>query len=192
MTRKSTFALTLILALTMGAFLLTAAPASPAHAQQPGKAFRALWFLVLPAPEMLLPTDTWGGSIFATLEGESLLGGIAGNDGKETDYPSFTIFKDGQYTICFAKSVAAGWGGASDCADSFTYEVPHALVTWQSTDALGDYTSTATIVRGTGRFASASGHLHITAPFLVWTPDGGTTWLGRGSGVITGTIYGVK
>ena len=123
MTRKSTFALTLILALTMGAFLLTAAPASPAHAQQPGKAFRALWFLVLPAPEMLLPMDTWGGSIFATLEGESLLGGIAGNDGNETDYPAFTIFKDGQYTICFAKSVAAGWGGASDCADSFTYEV---------------------------------------------------------------------
>lgn len=88
MTRKSTVALTLILALTVGAFLLTAAPASPAHAQQPGKAFRALWFLVLPAPEMLLPTDTWGGSIFASLEGQFLLGGIAGND-LERDRLSF-------------------------------------------------------------------------------------------------------
>lgn len=192
MKRESIFALTLVLTLTAGAFLLTAAPPSPARAQQPGKAFRAVWSLTLPTPEMLLPTDTWGGPVYASLDGEFLLGLAAGNDGNETDYPSLSIFRDGMYTVCFAKSVAAGWGGASDCADSFTWQVPHAFVTWPGAEALGSYTATGNIVHGTGRFASASGHLNITCPFILWTPDDGTTWLGRGSTVITGTIYGVK
>ncbi len=192
MNRKNTFRLSLVLALTAGALLLTAARPSPARAPQPGRAFRAVWSLNLPTPEMLLPSDTWGGPVYASLDGESLVGLAAGNDGNETDYPSFSIFKDGAYTVCFAKSVAAGWGGASDCADSFTWEVPQAFVTWPGADALGSYTAMANIVRGTGRFASASGHVHITCPFILWTPDNGTSWFGRGSAVITGTISGVK
>jgi hypothetical protein len=190
MKRKSVFALTIVLAVAVAALLLPAL-GGPVQAQAPCKAFRAIWHATLPAPEPFLSTDTWGGSVYASLAGEFFLGGMAGNDGTQSGQGAISIFRGGLYKVCFGASVA-GWGGASDCPHSFTYEVPHAVVIWPGADRLGSYMGTANIVHGTGRFASASGHLAVPVPFTLWTPDEGVTWRGRGSGEITGSICGVK
>ena len=183
-------ALTGLLALIAGVSTLPGVPGPRAQAQPEGKALRVVWQATLPSPVKLQATDTWGGPIFASLGDEALVGGIAGNDGTEYDYHSFSVFVRGQYTMCYARSLAAGWGGAGDCADSITVQVAQAFVTWPDSNSLGSYRSVASIVRGTGRFANAKGVLEIVIPFLIWQT--GADWNSRGSGVVSGRVTGVQ
>jgi hypothetical protein len=84
------------------------------------------------------------------------------------------------------------WGGASDCADSFTYEA-RAVVLWPTVSSLGSYKAKAGIVKGTGRFASVRGHLDIEGPFILWPDDNSPFGVyGRWNGEISGSVCGVQ
>jgi hypothetical protein len=189
MKRKSIVALTFVFALAFAAVLLPV-PGSQAQVQQGCKTFHAIVQGTLPSPNPFASTDTWGGPVHASLAGEFLSGGISGNDGTQYGQGAFSILKDGVYKICFASG--AVWGGPSDCSSSFTYHVPQAFVVWPTANWLGSYKSTADIVKGTGRFLSASGHLNIPAgPFILWPDNNSIGVSGRWNGEIDGEICGV-
>jgi len=154
------------------------------------KSFHALLQFVLPTSNQFDSADTWGGPVFGNLDTEFIQGGISGNDGTEYPHGPMSIFKNGSYKACLTS--AATWGGASDCLDSFTYK-PQAVVVWPAGESLGSYKATAKIVKGTNRFKSASGHLEIEAPFIVW-PDSNSVFgvSGRGNAEVNGKICGVQ
>jgi hypothetical protein len=190
MKRKSIVALTFVFALAFAAVLLPV-PGLQAQAQHGCKAFHGIVQGSLPSPNPFAPTDTWGGPVYASLAGEFLSGGMSGNDGTQSGQGAVSILRDGVYKICFGTSGAV-WGGPSDCLNSFTYEVPRAVVIWPAANSLGSYKATANIVKGTHRFASASGHLEIAAsPFILWT-DAKFGVSGRWNGQFSGNICGVQ
>ena len=163
---------------------------SAGQARTQCKSFHAIWQLVLPTPNQFDPSDTWGGPVFGNLDSEFLQGGVSGNDGTEYPHGPVSIFKDGLYKVCLTP--AASWGGPNDCVDSFTYKT-QAVVIWPAGEFLGNYKGTGKIMKGTGRFASASGHLEIEAPFIVWAdPNSVFTVSGRGNADINGKVCGVQ
>jgi hypothetical protein len=187
MKRKSVVALTFVFALAFALVLLIV----PVQAQQSCKAFHAFVQGSLPTSNQFAPTDTWGGPIFVNLGGDFLQGGLSGNDGTEHPHGPVSIFKGGQYKLCLTS--AAAWGGPNDCSDSFTYEVPRAVVIWPAGKLLGSYKATANVANGTGRFASASGQLEIEGPFILWTdPNSPFGVSGRWNGEFKGRVCGVQ
>jgi hypothetical protein len=190
MKRKSVVALTFVFTVAFAAVLLPVA-SSQVQAQRSCKAFHALEQFSLPTTNQFAPTDTWGGPIFVNLGGEFLQGGLSGNDGTEYPHGPISIFKGGEYKACLTSAPA--WGGPNDCSDSFTYKVPRAFVIWPAGKSLGTYKATANIVKGTGRFASASGQLEIEGPFILWTdPNSPYGVSGRGNVDLSGRICGVQ
>ncbi|MGB0043010.1 MAG: hypothetical protein WCF61_03360 [Terriglobales bacterium] len=193
MKRKSVVAVTFVFALAL-ALVLPIVPGSQVQAQQSWqscKAFHAFVQGSLPTSNQFAPTDTWGGPIFVNLDGEFLQGGLSGNDGTEYPHGPVSIFKGGEYKLCLTS--AAAWGGPNDCSDSFTYKVPRAVVVWPDGKLLGSYKATANVVKGTGRFASASGHLEIEGPFILWTdPNSPFGVSGRWNGEFSGSVCGVQ
>ncbi len=189
MKSKCVIALKFVFTLAFTAVVLSVA-SSPAHAQR-CEAFRGFTDLNLPTTNQFAPTDTWGGPIYINLDGEFLQGGVSGNDGTEDPHGPVSIFDGGEYKVCLTS--AAAWGGPDDCLDSFTYRVPHAGVIWPTGKFLGSYKATANIVRGSGKFASASGQLDLAGPFIVW-PNSDSVFgvSGRGNLDLSGTICGVK
>ena len=164
---------------------------TPAVAQQHCKELNGMAQGTLPAPVQLASTDTWGATVYANLGGELLLGGMAGNDGTEVPQGAVSVFKGGVYKVCFAPSGSTGWSGK--CDDSFTYEVPHAVVIWPSGKRLGLYTANVNILKGTGRFKSASGHLNVTGPFTAWEdPNSIFGASGRWNPTLMGSVCGVQ
>ena len=163
---------------------------STAQAQNRCKSFHAVLQFVLPTPNQFDPADTWGGPVFGNLDSGFLQGGISGNDGTEYPHGSISIFKNGLYKACLTSAPA--WGGPNDCLDSFTYKT-QTVVIWPAGEFLGNYKATARIVKGSNRFASASGQLEIEAPFIVW-PDPNSVFgvSGRGNAEINGKICGVQ
>jgi hypothetical protein len=190
MKRISVVALTFMFSLAFALVLLIIVPDSQVQAQS-CKAFHAFVQGSLPTPNQFAPTDTWGGPIFVNLDGEFLQGGLSGNDGTEYPYGPVSIFKSGEYKLCLTSAPA--WGGPNDCLDSFTYKVPQAFVIWPAGKSLGSYKATANVVKGTHRFASASGQLEIAGPFILWAdPNSPFGVSGRWNGDLSGRICGVK
>jgi hypothetical protein len=192
--KRSVSLLISVVALAAGAVLL---PVSHSRAQmrqtqmrQQCKPFHAIVQGMLPTPNQFEDTDAWGGTVFGTLDGEFLQGGLSGNDGTAYGDDKVSIFKGGRYKVCFAGGSA--WGGPSDCANSFTYEA-QAVVIWPTANSLGSYKAHAKIVKGTGRFASASGYLNIGDPFILW-PDVNSPFgvYGRWNAEITGNVCDVQ
>ena len=173
MKRRVNFAFTFVFALTFAAiFVQVAGSQVQAHPQvqapQSCKAFHAFVQESLPTPNPFADTDTWGGPIYGNLNDQFFQGGLSGNDGTEYPHgPAVSIFKNGEYKVCL--TTAAAWGGPSDCADSFTIKVSQAIAIWPARNSLGSYKGTANVMKGTGRFASASGQLDIEGPFILWT-----------------------
>jgi len=160
------------------------------QAQEKCKAFHSVAQGVLPSPNPFTETDTWGGTIFGNLGTEFLQGGLSGNDGTEYPHGPISIFKGGLYKLCLTPN--ATWNGPSECQDSFTYKA-QAVVIWPAGESLGFYKATAKIVKGTGRFASASGQLEIEGPFIVWVDPGSAFGVsGRWNAQIDGKICGAK
>ena len=174
------------------AFAVTFLPVagSTVHAYDRCKSFHALLHFSLPTPNQFDSGDTWGGPVFGNLGTEFLQGGISGNDGIEYPHGPTSMFKDGIYKACLTSAPA--WGGPNDCLDSFTYKA-QAVVIWPAGESLGSYKATAKIVKGTNRFASASGHLEIEAPFIVW-PDPNSAFgvSGRGNAELNGKICAIQ
>ena len=164
MKRKIVVALTSLFVLAFAIAFLPVA-GSTVQAYDRCKSFHALLHFALPTPDQFDAGDTWGGAVFGNLGTAFLQGGISGNDGTEYPHGPMSIFKDGLYKVCLTSAPA--WGGPSDCLDSFTYKA-QAVVIWPAGESLGSYKATAKIVKGTNRFRSASGHLEIEAPFIVW------------------------
>jgi len=192
MIRTSVVVLTSVFALASAAILFPVPSVHGPGQQQGCKVFNAIIQGSLPTANQFASSDTWGGPVYASLGGESLSGGISGNDGTQAGQGAVSVLKDGVYKICFGPSGAA-WGGPNDCLDSLTYEVPHAVVIWPAENWLGSYKATANIIRGTHRFASASGHLDVAGPFILWTdaesPFGVS---GRWNGEIVGSVCGIQ
>ena len=186
---KSVVAIASVFILALAVIFLPVA-GSAVQAEGRCKPFHAVLHFSLPTPNQFDSADTWGGPIFGNLGSEFVQGGISGNDGTEYPHGPMSIFKDGLYKACLTS--AASWGGPNDCLDSFTYK-PQAVVIWPAGESLGSYQATAKIVRGTNRFASASGHLEISAPFIVW-PDPNSVFgvSGRGNADVNGRICGVQ
>ena len=190
MKRKSVLAMTSVLAFAVGAILLIAS--SPqVQAQQSCMAFRGIAQTTLPTSYPILPTDVWGGPIYASLGGEVLLGGLAGNDGD----PSRHGGRAGTYRVDLCPAPPPGAPIVPlTCSDSFTYEVTNAVFGFAPGKAgLGNYIgNSAKIVSGTGRFLNASGNLNISGPYILW-PDSASpfTVSGRWNGEFSGTICGV-
>src|ERR1035438_5635280 len=190
MRRKIVVASTFVFALAF-ALVLLIAPGSQVQAQQNCKAFHAFVQGSLPSANQFAPTDTWGGPIFVNLDGEFLQGGMSGNDGTEYPHGPFSIFKGGVYKVCLTSEPV--WHGSNDCLDSFTYKVPEAVVIWPTGRFLGLYKATANIVKGTHRFASASGQLDIAGPFILLNdPSSPFGVSGRWNGDFSGRICGVQ
>jgi hypothetical protein len=145
---------------------------------------------MLPTANQFEPTDTWGGPVYGTLDGEFLEGGMSGNDGTAYGDDKVSVFRGGRYKVCLASG--STWGGPGDCADSFTYEA-EAVVIWPTSNSLGSYKAHARIVKGTGRFASAGGYLNVVDPFILW-PDVDSPFgvLGRWNGEISGSVCGAR
>jgi len=144
----------------------------------------------LPTPNSFASTDTWGGPVFGNLGNQFLQGGMSGNDGTEHPHGAVSAFNNGLYKLCLTSGTT--WGGASDCLDSFTYKA-QAVVIWPAGESLGRYAATANIVSGTHRFASASGHLEIAGPFIVWNDPNSVFGVdGRWNGEINGKICGAQ
>lgn len=186
---KSVIAFVFVLAVATAVIFLPLA-GSAVQARDRCQSFHAILQGVLPTPNSFADTDTWGGTIFGNLGTGFLQGGVSGNDGTEYPHGPISIFKDGSYKVCLTP--AATWGGASDCQDSFTYK-PQAVVIWPAGESLGSYKATAKIVKGTGRFAPASGHLEVAGPFIVW-PDTNSVFgvRGRWNADVNGKICGVQ
>ena len=179
MKRVITRALTFVFAIVAVAFLLNAL-GPQVQAQQGCASLRALAHLVLPSAHPLNDSDTWGGEVWGTLGSEFLSGYLTGNDGNVVSHKNPNQATNGQYVFTFA-------GG-----DSFTVVVEHALFNFPvGKVGFGQYKGHETIVAGTGTFQYASGSFDVEAPFIVWTPDG-TSFYGRGSETITGTICGLQ
>jgi hypothetical protein len=183
-----------VLVLAAGAVLLPTSSAN-AQMQQPRamrqcKPLHAIAPCQLPTPASFKDTDTWGGPVYGMLDTEFLQGGWSGNDGTQYGDDKVSIFKGGVYTLCFTSG--SSWGGPGDCANSFTYEV-QAVVVWPGANTLGSYKGIGKIVKGTGRFANASGHLEIAGPFIVW-PDASSPLgvYGRGNLEFNGEICGAQ
>ena len=191
MARKALAASPILITLASAVVLIPARGSQEQPPQPDCKAFHALVQGVLPTPNPFAPTDTWGGLVYASLGGESLIGGLSGNDGTLHGEGAAVTFTGGVYKVCFGTGTA--WGGASDCANSFTYDVQGSAV-WPTADSLGTYRATATITGGTGRFASASGHLTIPAgPFITWPDETSPIKLkGRWNGELSGQVCGVR
>ena len=190
MRRKIVVAATFVFALALAAVLLPV-PVSQAQAQQGCKAFYGMAQASLPTANQFAPTDTWGGPVWASLAGEPLSGGLSGNDGTQYGQGAVSILKGGLYKICFGTS--AVWGGPTDCLDSLTYQVPQAFVIWPATNWIGNYKATWNIVSGTHRFGSASGHLNVVGPFILWTDTNSPFGVsGRFNGEFSGSICGVQ
>lgn len=191
MKRKSVIALTFLFALALVLVLLIV-PGSQAQARHTCKAFHAFVHGHLPTPNQFEPTDTWGGPVYVNLEGEFLQGGLSGNDGTEYPHGPASIFRDGEYKLCLTSATA--WGGPSDCLNSFTYKVSRAIVIWPDGKFLGSYQATANIVKGTHRFASATGQLEIApGPFTLWNDASSPFGVsGRWSAQFSGRICGIQ
>jgi hypothetical protein len=189
MRRVSAVALTFVFVLVF-ALVLPFVPGSEVQAQQKCKAFHGFVQGILPTPNPFASTDTWGGRVFFNLGGEFLQGGLSGSDGTEYPHGPISIFKGGEYTACLTS--AAAWGGTNDCSDSFTYKA-QAVVIWPTGKSPGSYKGNANIVKGTNRFASASGQLEIAGQFIVWAdPSSSFEVSGRWNGEISGSICGVQ
>lgn len=189
MKTKSVFAFAFVFSLAV-AVIFVPVTGSAGQARPQCKSFHAIWQLVLPTANPFDASDTWGGPVFGNLDTQFLQGGISGNDGTEYPHGPVSIFKDGLYEVCLTP--AASWGGPNDCADSFTYQ-PQAVVIWPAGEFLGNYKASAKIVKGTGRFATASGHLELEAPFIVWPdPNSVFTVSGRGNADINGKVCGIQ
>lgn len=190
MIRKSIVTLTLVFVLAIAAILLPV-PGSQALAQPGCKAFHGIVQGTLPSANQFASTDTWGGPVSASLAGAYLSGGLSGNDGTQYGQGAVSILKGGLYKVCFGSGIV--WGGANDCLDSFTYEVPQAIVVWPAANWLGTYKATVNIVSGTHRFGSASGHLEVTGPFILWTDANSPFGVsGRWNGELNGSICGAQ
>ena len=190
MIRKSVVALTFVFVLAFAAVLLPV-PGSQAQSRPGCKGLHGIVQGTLPSANPFATTDTWGGPVFASLAGEYLSGGLSGNDGTQYGQGPVSILKGGVYKVCFGSGPV--WGGPSDCLDSFTYEVPQAVVIWPATNWLGSYKATVNITSGTHRFASASGHLEVAGPFILWTDANSPFGVsGRWNGELNGSICGVQ
>ena len=151
------------------------------------KSFSAVVHAVLPTASPMAETDSWGGPLAGML-GEEYLGpnaALSGNDGEETWYEdnNVGVGKGGAYTVC---------ADYPTCQNTFTYEVPFAVFPSQP-GALMDYIAYGIkIVKGTGRFAAASGNLDVRGPSVAWPDSNPMQWAGRWTAQITGTICGVQ
>ena len=189
MTLKSVLAFTFVFAMAFAAIILPVA-GSQMQTRDGCKAFHAFVQGTLPTSNPFADTDVWGGPIFGNLDTEFLQGGMSGNDGTEYPHGPVSVFKDGLYKLCLTS--AAAWGGADDCLDSFSYKA-QAVVIWPAGKFLGSYKATASIVKGTNRFATASGQLEIAGPFIAWNdPNSAFGVSGRWNGEFSGRICGVK
>lgn len=190
---RSAIALSFVLALGAGAFLLLAL-GPQAKAQQNCTKIRGIIQATAPSSYPLAPdTDVWGGSVYATLGGEFLVGGMSGNDGGEFQHGG----RGGQYQVylCSTDLLPDALVLPPACSDSFTYEVATSVFGFAPGKVgLGDYKgNTARIISGSGRFLGASGNLNVAGPFIVYS-DSTSPWgiSGRWNGEFSGEICGVR
>lgn len=182
-----------LLALAAGSVLLFVL-GPQAGAQQTCREIRGIIQATLPSSYQLMPaTDIWGGPVFATLGGESLVGGMSGNDGGEFRHGG----RGGQYQVylCAADLFPGSLLLPPACPDSFTYEVATSVFGFAPGKVgLGDYKgNTAKVISGTGRFLGASGTLNIAGPYILWNDNNSPFGVsGRWNGEFSGKICGVQ
>ena len=150
------------------------------------KSFSAIAHAVLPSSTPMADSDSWGGPLYGML-GEDYLGltaALSGNDGEETWYEdgALGVGKGGTYTVCTDYPA---------CHDTFTYEVPFAVFPSQP-GTLMDYIAYGIkIVKGSGKFAGASGNLDVRGPAVAWPDNSPLEWAGRWTAEMSGTICGI-
>ncbi len=85
--------------------------------------------------------------------------------------------------------------GYPTCTDTFTYEVPTSVFPNPPGHGgvMSYYGNTAKIVRGTGKFQSASGNLNVSGPAIVWAdPNSPIGVYGRWNPKISGNVCGIQ
>ncbi|WP_243319590.1 hypothetical protein [Geothrix sp. SG200] len=169
---------------------LAAATAAPVIQAQDFTAVRGMGQAMLPAVVHLHENDTWGGTMFLTLDGKEMLVGVfSGQDGEVTWHGpeglngngkggtntfAFNLQPDGTYKDTFTTFVVNG-----------SFPSPKGQL------GFGNYQGSHRIVSGTGRFANASGTLLLTGTF-VWFPlAGGTQELGYFNPEVSGVLTNV-
>ena len=177
-----------VLALTM---ILTT---GTAYSQEGCKPFRALGQGLLRPAQKMAPSDVWGGTLYASLDGEALTGYFGGNDGLVTRQGVNGQGEGGVYR--------AGFGCTLDpvtnlytCAHTIVFEAQHSVFPvmpgWIGFGV--DHANTATITSGTGRFANAWGNLNFGGPYYVWAnPNAPPAKLGRFNADLYGMICGAE
>jgi hypothetical protein len=150
--------------------------------------FRALWQAALPTPKAISPaTDVWGGPVYGMLGQDVFLADVlTGNDGQDYWHKVNGIGKGGLFVMCLQYPT---------CTDTFTYEVSNAAFALPPGKlGTGQYIgNSAKIIGGTGRFASASGNLNVSGPWLTW-PDENSPFgaSGRFNATISGRVCGIQ
>lgn len=167
-----------------------AASAAPMIQAQDFVAVRGLGQAMLPAVVHLNVNDTWGGTIYLTLEGKEMLVGVfSGQDGLVTWHGPEGLNgngKGGSMTFAFNPQPGGTY------KDTFTTFVANgSFPSPKGQLGFGNYQGHHRIVSGTGRFANASGNLLVTGSF-VWFPlAGGTQELGYFNPDVSGVITNV-
>jgi hypothetical protein len=186
--------------LLLGFVLTSAAETRPAPRHRAGnvlhdgapsqtdcKSFVGILQATLPTSTPVAQTDVWGGPLFALLGGEYLGAKtvMSGNDGEQAWYDSnmIGVGKGGSYTVCTDYPT---------CSHTFTFEVPVAIFP-NPPDSPATYTGySIKIVKGTGRFANATGALKVHGPAVGWPDDNPIGLAGRWNAEVLGTVCGVQ
>ncbi len=171
----------IILSLAAGAQLLSG---------QDCLAIRGLGQARLPASVHLNENDSWGGTIYLSLDGKEMLVGVfSGQDGTVAWHGPNGLNgngKGGSMTFAFTPQ-----GDATYRDTITTYVVNGSFPEPPGSLCFGTYHASHKIIAGTGRFANATGTIQISGTF-VWFPlSGGTEEVGYFNPDFSGFICNV-
>jgi hypothetical protein len=159
-------------------FFFAIAYAIPAWAQQRCMELQAFAQAILPSPYPIYTYNTWGGNVYASLDGQLLLGIFSGGGEDSLSHGVNTVGKDGFYKFVFG-------------TDSLIIQFPHAVWPFPPGKVgIGEYRGEGMIVAGTGRFANSWGNINWSGPFIVWTE--GENFYSRFNAEIKGNICGAQ
>lgn len=160
-------------------FVFAIAGAISAQAQQQCMEFRAFGQASLPSPYPIYTYNTWGGDVYASLDGQLLLGIFSGGGEDVLSHGVNGVGRDGFYKFVFGEN------------DSFTIQFPHAVWPFPPGQAgIGEYKGEGIIVDGTGRFGNSWGKITWFGPFIVGIP--GDIFYARANSDFKGRVCGVQ
>lgn len=187
----------LIVVIAIAAFtLIISINTGSTHAQDSCKTFDAIGQLIIPTTNPLVAGNKWGGNVYVKMGDEYLQGLISGDDGLTVRKHNLGHATGGLYTIGFNCVAPAPGQTVWTCTDTIKLEVPNSIF-GPGAPIFDQYQGNSGYFDGgTGRFASATGDITFSGPYIVWNtglvPPAGPPRTGRFNPELNGNICGVE